>query len=312
MRRNQWIFINIKHLFISVLVLGLFSACNKNKTTRIIFTGDLLLDRGVREKIKHKGMDDLFHESIDAIFLSSDIVVANLECPATKIKEPIHKKFIFRAEPEWLERLESHGITHLNLANNHSMDQGRKGLVDTHKQILKYNMIPLGFGLNAKQACQPTLLTTYPRKVYLLSSLQVPSENWTFLENQPCVCEESIETIAERIEKMKTEDENAVVIVQLHWGAEHTLKPMILQKQQAYQLIDAGADVIVGHHPHTIQTVELYKKKPIYYSIGNFIFDQKKPINSKGLLVSLEIDKSNILSTQIEIEIENCVPKVRE
>ncbi|WP_299439678.1 CapA family protein [uncultured Aquimarina sp.] len=280
--------------------------------TRIIFTGDLLLDRGVREKIKHKGMDDLFHESIDAIFLSNDIVVANLECPATKIKEPIHKKFIFRAEPEWLERLEGHGITHLNLANNHSMDQGRKGLVDTRTQILKYNMTPLGFGMNAKEACKSSLLATYPRKVYLLSSLQVPSENWTFLENQPCVCEESFEAISERIKEIKDKDANAAVIVQLHWGVEHTLKPMILQKQQAYQLIDAGADVIVGHHPHTVQTVELYKEKPIYYSIGNFIFDQKKPINSKGLLVSLKIYKEKIVSTQIEIDIENCVPKIRK
>lgn len=312
MKCNQWIFRSIKYLFIGVLIVMSFCACNKNETIRIVFTGDLLLDRGVREKIKHKGMDDLFHESIDAIFLSNDIVVANLECPATKITEPIHKKFIFRAEPEWLETLESHGVTHLNLANNHSMDQGRKGLIDTQKQILNYNMTPLGFGMNAKEACQPSLLATYPRKVYLLSSLQVPSENWTFLENQPCVCEESFETISERIKEIKTKDGNAVVIVQLHWGAEHTLRPMILQKQQAYQLIDAGADVIIGHHPHTTQTVELYKGKPIYYSIGNFIFDQKKPINSKGLLVSLKIDKSKIETTPIAIEIENCVPKVRK
>jgi len=70
MRRNQWIFQGVKCLFIGVLIIAIFSTCNKNETIRIIFTGDLLLDRGVREKIKHKGMDGLFHESIDAIFLT--------------------------------------------------------------------------------------------------------------------------------------------------------------------------------------------------------------------------------------------------
>jgi len=206
--------------------------------------------------------------------------------------------------------LEGHGITHLNLANNHSMDQGRKGLIDTHKQILKYNMIPLGFGMNAKEACQPSLLTTYPRKVYLLSSLQVPSENWTFLENKPCVCEDSFDTISDRINKLKSEEPNSVIIVQLHWGAEHTKIPLTYQKQQAYQLIDAGADGIIGHHPHTIQTIETYKQKPIYYSIGNFIFDQNKPINSKGLLVQLQVSKNEVTFRQSEFTIEKCTPKI--
>ena len=219
------------------------------------------------------------------------MVVANLECPVTKIEEPINKRFIFRGEPEWLKSLKTAGISHLNLANNHSMDQGRNGLADTERNILKAEIKPLGFGTNSKKACEPILLSATPRSVYLLTSLRVQSENWTFLENKSCVCENNVEEISSSIRQIKAKDTEAVVIVNLHWGSEHTQKPQIQQIQKARILIDAGADAIIGHHPHTIQSIQTYKGKKIYYSIGNFIFDQANPINSKGLMVEMEIGK---------------------
>ncbi len=303
-------------VFVFALMIGLitFSSCNtfggRTNETSVVFVGDLLLDRGVRTRVEHLGMNSLFHPSIDSIFSGSDIVIANLECPATAIKEPINKKFIFRAEPSWLKSLKEHGITHLNMANNHAMDQGRNGLVDTNKNIRNNGLIALGYGENIEKACQPQLIATIPRNVYVLSSLQVPSENWTFLENKPCVCEDSFDVISSRIRKLKNQEPNSVVIVQLHWGAEHTRIPLTYQKQQAYQLIDSGADGIIGHHPHTIQTIEKYKQKSIYYSIGNFIFDQNKPINSKGLLVQLNVSKNDVTFNHSEFTIEKCTPKV--
>ena len=98
-------------------------------TLTITFTGDILLDRGVRQRINAIGIDSLFTPEIDSIFAHSDIVVGNLECPATSTRTPAMKQFVFRGEPEWLEALRRHGITHLNLANNHSVDQRRKGLI---------------------------------------------------------------------------------------------------------------------------------------------------------------------------------------
>ncbi|WP_219011478.1 CapA family protein [Aquimarina litoralis] len=295
-------------LIILLCITTTFSACNSDETT-VVFVGDLLLDRGVRTRIEHLGMDNLFHSSIDSVFTESDIVVANLECPATSINAPINKKFIFRAEPDWLASLKDHGITHLNMANNHSMDQGRDGLVDTKNNIKQAGLIPLGYGKDIKKACEPTLITNKPRNIYVLSSLQVPSENWVFLEDKPCVCEDSFDEISNKILRLKNKEPKAIVIVQLHWGAEHTKVPLISQKQQAYMLIDAGADVIIGHHSHTIQTIEMYKEKPIYYSIGNFIFDQNKPINSKGLLVQLKVREQDIFVSDIEFDIKNCSPK---
>lgn len=297
-------------LLISILIVSCDFLNEETEVNKIVFAGDLLLDRGVRERIEYLGIHSLFHPTIDSVFAESDIVIANLECPATEIEEPINKKFIFRADPEWLMVLKEHKITHLNMANNHSMDQGRKGLVDTEKNIIKNGLIPLGFGDNLKEACKGQLIASCPRKVYVFSSLQVPSENWPFLENKPCVCEDSFDSIAKRIKKIKVIEPNSVIIVQLHWGAEHTIKPLTSQKQQAYALIDSGADVIIGHHTHTIQSIEFYKGKPIYYSIGNFIFDQSNPINSKGLLVQIEITKTKLLCKEIAFDIENCMPRL--
>lgn len=302
-------------VFIVVVSLMIIGGCHfnsKKSSITITFVGDLLLDRGVRQRIEHLGADYLFQPGIDSLFSGSDVVIANLECPATKINEPINKKYIFRAEPYWLADLRRHGITHLNMANNHSMDQGRKGLVDTYNNIIAHDLVPIGYGANYSEACQPQLISSYPRKVFLLSSLLVPSENWTFLKDRPCVCEASINELSNTIKQLRLSNESAIIIVQLHWGIEHTIKPLISQKQNAYQLIDAGADCIIGHHTHTVQTIEYYRDKPIYYSIGNFIFDQSKPINKRGLVVKLKINDHEMTCTHHEFLIEKCSPHLLE
>ena len=277
-------------------------------TLTITFTGDLLLDRGVRQRIEHRGVDHLFSPFVDSVFQSSDLVVANLECPATKIVQPNFKRFIFRAEPEWLQTLKAHGITHLNLANNHSIDQGRAGLADTKKNIEQAGMIPVGAGENMQEAVQPVLLASSPRNVYLLSSLRMPLENFSYLPDKPCVSQESIDSLTTRVKTLRDHDPQCYIIVSLHWGGEHTLKPIPSQRQQAHDIIDAGADALICHHTHTLQTIEEYQGKPIYYSIGNFIFDQKKPINSRACMVKVSITKESSHFETIPIMIRNSVP----
>ncbi len=275
----------------------------------ITFTGDILLDRGVRQFVEHRSVDKLFSPFVDSVFQSSDLVVANLECPATKIRQPAFKQYIFRAEPEWLQTLKAHGITHLNLANNHSVDQGRIGLADTKKNIQETGMIPVGAGDNMQEAAQPVLLASTPRNVYLLTSLQMPLENFSYLPDKTSVSHEDLDSLKTRVRQLKETDPCCYIIVSLHWGGEHTLRPVPLQRQQAHQLIDAGVDALICHHTHTLQTIEQYQGKPIYYSIGNFIFDQKKPINSKACLVKITIKKESSHIETIPIVIRNCVPE---
>ena len=283
-----------------------------NDTLHIVITGDLLLDRGVREKINMVGVDALFSPTIDSLFHSSDYVIANLECPVTKIRERVFKRFIFRGEPEWLPALRRHGITHLNLANNHSIDQGRNGLLDTQEQIIKAGMIPIGAGKNMEEAAKPILISTTPRHVWVISSLRLPLENFPYLPQKPCVSQESIDSLILRVAHLRTTDKNSYILLILHWGWEHHFKATPLQREHARKLIDAGADAIVGHHSHTLQTIETYRGKPIYYGIGNFIFDQRKPMNSRACIVEFSITTDNCKVKALPIEIKNCVPYLSE
>lgn len=281
-------------------------------TLNIIFTGDILLDRGVRRVINHHGVDHLFSDGIDSVFRSAQIVVGNLECPATKIESPVFKQYIFRSEPEWLDTLRQHGITHLNLANNHSIDQGREGLLDTKRNIKAAGMVPIGAGASMREAAGPVLLASSPRKVWLVPSLRLALENYSYLTDKPCVSQEPIDSLMQRVFQLRKADSTAVIIVSLHWGGEHTSKPVPRQRMEAHQLILAGADALICHHTHTLQTIETFRGKPIYYSIGNFIFDPTHPINAEACIVRLKITSDTINTETLPVQIRHCVPYLKE
>jgi len=295
---------------VATFIFILYSLFISPQAVTIVLTGDILLDRGVRRVIEHHGADHLFSAGVDSVFRSAQVVVGNLECPATRIEAPVFKQFIFRAEPEWLQVLRRHGITHLNLANNHAIDQGREGLMDTRRNIVEAGMVPLGAGANMNEASQPVLLASAPRKVWLVPSLRLALENYAYLPDKPCVSQEPMDSLLERVHRLKREDSTAVVIVSLHWGGEHTLQPIPRQRMEAHQLIMAGADILVCHHTHTLQTIEDFRGRKIYYSIGNFIFDQSKPLNSRACMVRLKISRDGFTVETVPVEIRGCVPSL--
>ena len=278
----------------------------------ITLTGDILLDRGVRQVVEQKGIDHLFSAGIDSVFQTSDAVVGNLECPATKIHAPVFKQYVFRAEPEWLSSLNRHGVTHLNLANNHSIDQGRIGLMDTRENIIKAGMTPVGAGQNQEEADEPVLLTDSPRSVWLIASLQLALENFSRLPDQPCVGQQTIETLCQRIAQLKQADPKCFIIVSLHWGWENHLEVVPRQRYEARQLIDAGADCLVCHHTHTLQPSETCQGKPIFYSLGNFIFDPRNDLNRQGAMVRLTITEQEATAEELPIVIRQCTPYLKK
>lgn len=280
-------------------------------TLRITLVGDILLDRGVRKTIDETGADALFTPSIDSLFKKADMVVANLECPATLRNTPQQKPYIFRAEPEMLTVLQQHGITHLNLANNHSIDQGREGLVDTYNNIrAREGLTPLGAGHNMAEAAQPVLLNDKPRKVWILVSNRLTLENFAYLPSQPSISQEPFDSLCQRVQQLRSNDATAYIIVYPHWGREHNPYPSFEQRWQARQLINAGADIIVGHHPHCIQQQEVYRGRHIFYSIGNFIFDQSAPLNSAALAVSIVITDTDAHLLTDNVWIHHCCPAI--
>jgi poly-gamma-glutamate synthesis protein (capsule biosynthesis protein) len=299
----------MRKYFILLAVSIVVSVCHAD-TLNVVFTGDILLDRGVRRVIDKHGVDHLFTEGVDSVFRSAQVVVGNLECPATKIQSPVQKLYIFRGEPEWLEALKRHGITHLNLANNHSIDQGREGLMDTRQNIIDAGITAIGAGANMTEAAEPVLLSRTPRNVWLVPSLRLALENYAYLPDKPCVSQEPMDSLLNRVHRLRKADSTAVIIVSLHWGGEHTMHPVNSQRWDARQIIRAGADVLVCHHTHTLQDVEDINGHSVFYSIGNFIFDQSKPENTKACIVRLKITAEMVTTEAIPIEIKNCVPQI--
>lgn len=280
-------------------------------TVRMVFTGDILLDRGVRRVVERRGgMDAVFSHSIDSLLAAAQVVVGNLECPATHVHAPAMKRFVFRGEPGWLPALRRHGFTHLNLANNHSVDQGRGGLLSTLAEVRRAGMTPVGAGATMSEAAAPVLLCSSPRPVWLMASNRLALENFALLPHRASVSQEPLDSLCRRIRRLKKSDSTAIVVVSLHWGQEHALRPVTMQRMEAHALVDAGADLLVCHHPHTLQTIEHYRDSHIYYSIGNFIFDQSAPLNRRACVVAVTVTKDGLTVETVPIDIRQCVPHI--
>jgi len=299
-----------KEKIIAVLVLIClinlnFTSCkNQQKKVKFLFTGDLMLDRGVRKEIASKGMNDLFSD-VKLLFQNHDFCVANFECVTcdeTLLKSD--KKFTFRANPEWISGMKNNGISCLTIANNHSFDFGEKGLQQMIAHLKQNDIKPIGCRGSINENYEPLLFEKDGSNIALFSV--------TFLkQDNNLICNDTPKELAKRIQLFKTKHPSYLIFVCLHWGVEMKSKPTSLQIKQAHYLINNGVDIIIGHHPHIVQTIEKYKGKYIFYSIGNFIFDNNHTPANQAILTSFTLSKSKIQSLQIiPINIVNSKPKM--
>lgn len=260
----------------------------------MIFAGDLMMDRGVGQVIQRKGPDYLFTD-VKPLFSSQDFVVVNFESAACDSQLPRvqDKKFTFRANPEWLPSLRRNGITHAVLANNHSGDFGARGLVQTDSVLMMSGLKSLGYNPAAGTCCEPALLIRNEDTIAVFSSVML-----NHIE-QNSICHENCSGLADRIRHHRSKHADRPIVVILHWGIEMTDVPTEQQVRDAHALVDAGADLIVGHHPHVVQSVESYQGRIIFYSLGNFIFDNPDVRTSKGILASITVSKHHVSSVKI-------------
>ncbi len=273
----------------------------------ICFTGDVMLDRGVRKRIGLIGMDSLFSD-VAPLFRNSDFTVINLECPATDTLHPEDKPYDFRADPEWLPFLKRAGVTHACLANNHSSDQDEGGLLSTIGNLERCGISPFGAGADST-ACSPVRFQKNNIRFILFGSVPL------YLDYArpdtggagPCIL--SAEALAERIGDAGRGDPDAFIIAVLHWGREYQTRPSPRQQADARLLIDAGADAVVGHHPHVLQPVEAYRGRPIFYSLGNLVFDQKDSLTRQSMMVRMVFASDSLQSAELfPVVINQCAP----
>ncbi|NQS98185.1 MAG: CapA family protein [candidate division Zixibacteria bacterium] len=231
--------------------------------------GDIFLGNWAEDYIEKYGVDYPFR-GCEELFADVDLVVGNLESPITEGGEIFPKDFNLKSPPGCQEGLFAANICAVNLANNHIMDYGLTGLNATLSALDSSNIKYFGAGLNRKTALKEASFTIKGQSFAFIGfSATFPEEFWA-TDSTPGTAFPWDEDIREVIPRLAGVYD--VVVVSFHWSAEKLEFPKDYQVDLAHLCAELGADLIVGHHPHIAQGVELYGDVPIFYSLGNFAF----------------------------------------
>lgn len=250
--------------------------------------GDIML-AGSGEKIYRKYGYDYPFAATREILRQGDIVIGNLESPlASSGIEFTDKKFRFKVDPQAALALKKAGFTHLSLANNHILDFGTEGLKETLAALAANSIISAGAGQNLTAARKAGITAIHGVKVAFLSySLTYPEEFFAGKETAGTAPGYAALFTADIAAAKKQAD---CVIVAFHWGGEGLDKPKAYQIIAAHRAVDAGADIIIGHHPHTLQGVEYYGKGVIFYSLGNYAFGSYSRSSEISMIARITFD----------------------
>ncbi len=255
-------------------------------TFTVAAIGDLLFDLGPRQLIAAKGGKAPLAK-VASLLRAADLTIANLETTLSNRGTAVTGKpanLIFNGDPRGIASITSSGIDLVSLANNHAMDHGRPALIDTLAALDKAGVGHAGAGLDSKAAWKPALITVKGHTIAYVTATQILPAHFASGTDRAGVAVGrpiSRAVAAVRAAKKKAE----FVIVSIHWGIEQSYTPNAGQKRDARALIDAGADVVLSHHPHVMQGIDTYKGKLIAYSLGNFLFPYKTVEGRKSIIL---------------------------
>jgi poly-gamma-glutamate synthesis protein (capsule biosynthesis protein) len=236
----------------------------------MVAVGDLMTDRNVGKAIQSNGVHSILSKVRD-LTSAADVSFANLECPLSTEGPHDPSNCCFRARPETVQVVLDGGFDIVSLANNHSLNAGRAGVLQTLDVLDKHKVLYCGARRDREKGGEPTFLTVGnpPVKLGFLAATDLSFEHGSYNK----VATDRANLVAQI---QATRPQCDLLFVSLHWGEEYQDLPNQRQKGTAHALVDAGADVILGHHPHTLQGTEVYNGKLILYSMGNFVFDQRE------------------------------------
>jgi poly-gamma-glutamate capsule biosynthesis protein CapA/YwtB (metallophosphatase superfamily) len=234
-------------------------------------TGDVSLDPSYIPTLRSKGYGWAW-SGLGGLFEHDDLTVINLEFPATTVVDPVPKEFDFRCDPAALPAAEHAGVDVANQANNHAYDQGPGGLLDSIRQIRAAGLRPIGAGWNRTEALQAAVFDLKGWKVAVLGIDEVvdPPEMVAGTDTPGTAGGHDFSLALQAVRDAAARSD--LVVVMIHWGVELDTQPRDEQVEQAHRLIGAGADVIFGGHSHRLQPMAVYRGRPVFYSLGNFVW----------------------------------------
>ncbi|MBO9198889.1 MULTISPECIES: CapA family protein [Niastella] len=268
---------------------------------KLLLTGDVMLGRLVNENLKIHPPDYPWGDTLP-IFKEADVRICNLECVMSSKGSPALKVFTFRSDPNNIAVLEAASINAVSLANNHTLDYGREALADTFVLLEKAGIRYAGAGANLLMAQHPAILEMGSMKIGLLSVTDANETGWEAETDRSGTWYVPVDIgdprafdLIERIKETKTAVN--ILIVALHWGSNWGYEPEPGHREFAHMLIDAGVDIIFGHSCHVFRGIEIYRKKPIIYSAGDFIDDYAVDAierNDESFIFMIEIFEQSI------------------
>ncbi len=291
-----------RHAFVLMILCSPLAGLGQVSDTAIVirFGGDLLLAGHYETAVQDS--PTLAFEGFE-LFHTDDISVVNHECPITSRGTKVTKPYNFRMRPDYARALPHAGIDVVNIANNHIYDYGEEGLFDTISYLDSLGVLHVGAGRTRAEARKPVVLRLKRERIGFLGYYgggEAPAAQ----ETEPGVATRSLDVIAADIRALR-EDSVDYVVVMLHWGTEKADYPDNGQQAFAHGIIEAGADAVIGHHPHVLQGIERYRNGVIVYSLGNFVFGGNSRESYDTALFEIRLTRSGVAYTLIPIGIRH-------
>jgi len=276
------------------------------------FVGDIMLSRTVDQKIEESGNYSLPFLSMSSFLKNADLTIGNLESPFYDEGGQVRSGMVFKAEPKSVSGLKQAGFDILTLANNHFGNQGTAGMLYTFSLLSKNNIDYIGAGKNLAEAEKILIKEVNGVKMAFIGveNYSIAPESYFATPLKPGLLHVEADKIGKIVKRAKSKVD--IVVVTYHGGTEYAPRANQDQINFARAAVDAGADIVIGHHPHVVQNLEIYKGKMILYSLGNFVFDQMWSKETQQGLVAQLTFAGDILSEikLVPVHIYNfCQPK---
>jgi len=280
-------------------------------TVELAAVGDIMLDKTSREMLDTHGPTWPFAgEGVRQILESADITFGNLENPISTHGKAQPKSYTFRADPSFVEGLHYAGFDVLSLANNHIGDYGDIALTDTLDILDSAKIAAIGAGRTITEAHEAKIIESRGLKIAFLAYNQINPKSFAATATKPGTAWMEPERMAAEVASAQKEAD--IVVVSCHWGIEYRGNSDATQQKLAKLLADAGADLILGHHPHVVQGLQYERNTFVAYSLGNFVFyPMLAPESVETVILRCLLDISGVKAVElIPVEIKNSQPRV--
>lgn len=269
----------------------------QTQQTTLLFAGDVLISSRIQNYYNAEGVERIVSDALLQEMLGADVLMLNNEFPFSSRGTPMEEKqFTFQCEPKYVSILQELGVDVVSLANNHTLDYGRDALSDTFVTLDDAGILYAGAGETKERAEEVQIVELNGKKFgFIAASRVIPVTSWDVRNQTPGLFTAYDDTrLVEVVAEAKKECD--FVTVFLHWGVEYDAYPQEYQRTTAGNCFDAGADLVIGAHTHCLQGIEFMDGKPVYYSLGNYIFGDSV---EKSAAVKVTIAEDNTVTYEL-------------